>query len=598
MSLPSVASEPNAVVAARRPGAAANGAAASRADGAPAQPADSFASALDNVDHNGVDTPAPAPTGEPGTQPVATAQPDQTSPTGKGQTAPPSPGGVNITMGTTAVVDGATAALEAIVLAAGVQLSTDGKVVQGGKTSNEKAPGGAAPDGAAPDGPAPDGGAAAGTAAPPTDSSIPAPILAALVPVPLVSAPPTPTPTPIVTSGVQAGAARGQGVQAGAAAAGVSRAGAAATGLIAAGAATALADNATALPDNPPALPDNATTIPSNVTPVADSTAAVKVQGTPRSAPDPGFAATTSLPLPAGIDPKAIQFLATTRAGGDDKPVARTAANPTRSKETPSAPAAVTSGAAVSTAARLTAAVAQVQGNSSDSHSDDTGTRKPPHGEADAVATTTPAAESIALRSGAAATTILANASALLAARTTDASQSIGAATQIGAAISASSVSPPPTAAAPAAAAHVAASYVATVPLSGLAVEITAQARDGKNRFEIRLDPPDLGRIDVRLDVDRQGQVTSHLVVDRSETLDLLRRDAPSLERALQSAGLKTDGGVEFSLRDQSQHQSAPNAPPTPVTSPLPDDELAPVAAAQRSYWRLSGPGSGVDISV
>jgi len=41
------------------------------------------------------------------------------------------------------------------------------------------------------------------------------------------------------------------------------------------------------------------------------------------------------------------------------------------------------------------------------------------------------------------------------------------------------------------------------VPLSGVAIEIAASAKSGKSRFEIRLDPADLGRIDVRIDVDR-----------------------------------------------------------------------------------------------
>src|SRR5207253_320920 len=35
----------------------------------------------------------------------------------------------------------------------------------------------------------------------------------------------------------------------------------------------------------------------------------------------------------------------------------------------------------------------------------------------------------------------------------------------------------------------------AAVPLSGLAVEIATQAQAGRHHFEIRLDPPELGRI-------------------------------------------------------------------------------------------------------
>ncbi len=141
------------------------------------------------------------------------------------------------------------------------------------------------------------------------------------------------------------------------------------------------------------------------------------------------------------------------------------------------------------------------------------------------------------------------------------------------------------------------------VPIAGLAVEIASRAQDGNKQFNIRLDPPELGRIDVKLDVDQAGKVTSHLVVDRADTLDLLRRDAPQLERALQHAGLNTDGGLQFSLRDQSfagRDQQQQNSNPNVATTQLivPDDEQAAAAAARQGYGRLIGLGGGVDISV
>src|SRR6188472_1167830 len=71
----------------------------------------------------------------------------------------------------------------------------------------------------------------------------------------------------------------------------------------------------------------------------------------------------------------------------------------------------------------------------------------------------------------------------------------------------------------------------AAVPIPNIAIEIATRAREGKNRF------------DVRLDIDHQGNVTSRLLVDRADTLDLLRRDFGNLERALNDAGLKTDSG-------------------------------------------------------
>jgi flagellar hook-length control protein FliK len=142
----------------------------------------------------------------------------------------------------------------------------------------------------------------------------------------------------------------------------------------------------------------------------------------------------------------------------------------------------------------------------------------------------------------------------------------------------------------------------AGVPLAGVAVQIAARALNGERSFDIRLDPPELGRVDVKLHVDAAGKVTSHLVVDRPETLDLLKRDAPALERALHSAGLKTDdnGSLQFSLRDQSffgRDHGTPDRQAPASQLIVPDDDV-PVESAVRGYGRLLGLGSGVDIRV
>jgi flagellar hook-length control protein FliK len=157
-----------------------------------------------------------------------------------------------------------------------------------------------------------------------------------------------------------------------------------------------------------------------------------------------------------------------------------------------------------------------------------------------------------------------------------------------------------PTTAAAAGSFNVVAATNAAVPLSGLAVEIAVSARSGRSRFEIRLDPADLGRIDVRIDVDRNGRVTSHLTVEKPETLSMLRQDAPQLQRALDDAGLKTgNGGLQFSLRDQSSsrqegNETGRNAQRLVIS----DDETIPAAIAGRSYGRVLGSSSGVDIRV
>jgi chemotaxis protein MotD len=141
----------------------------------------------------------------------------------------------------------------------------------------------------------------------------------------------------------------------------------------------------------------------------------------------------------------------------------------------------------------------------------------------------------------------------------------------------------------------------AAVPLGGVAVQIVANAQIGRSRFEIRLDPPELGRIDVRLDIDRHGQVTSHLTVEKPATLDLLRRDAPQLERALQDAGLKTgDSGLQFSLRDQStpQRQDDGGSHRHAQRLVIAEEDAVPAEIAGRSYGRKLGASGGVDIRV
>jgi len=148
---------------------------------------------------------------------------------------------------------------------------------------------------------------------------------------------------------------------------------------------------------------------------------------------------------------------------------------------------------------------------------------------------------------------------------------------------------------------NVTAATSAAVPLSGLAMEIAASAKSGKSRFEIRLDPAELGRIDVRIDIDRHGQVTSHLTVERPETLSMLRQDANQLQRALDNAGLSTgNSGLQFSLRDQSSqgqndgNQSNPNAHRLIVS----EEDTVPATVAGRSYGRMLGSSGGVDIRI
>src|SRR5438093_13769997 len=109
----------------------------------------------------------------------------------------------------------------------------------------------------------------------------------------------------------------------------------------------------------------------------------------------------------------------------------------------------------------------------------------------------------------------------------------------------------------------------------------------------MRLDPPELGPINVRHEIDRSSQVTSRLIVDRPETLDLLRRDAAGLERALQDAGLKTgDNAMQFSLRDQGLARQDDHRPaPTMANIFVPESDAAAIEPS--SYGRMPRSGGG-----
>ncbi len=87
--------------------------------------------------------------------------------------------------------------------------------------------------------------------------------------------------------------------------------------------------------------------------------------------------------------------------------------------------------------------------------------------------------------------------------------------------------------------------------LPHIAFEFAKNVQNGLSRFQIRLDPPEMGRIDVKMEVDRTGAINARLTVERADTLDLLQRDARALERALAQAGLDSSKtNLEFSLKD------------------------------------------------
>ncbi|MAK61267.1 MAG: hypothetical protein CMK09_09840 [Ponticaulis sp.] len=84
---------------------------------------------------------------------------------------------------------------------------------------------------------------------------------------------------------------------------------------------------------------------------------------------------------------------------------------------------------------------------------------------------------------------------------------------------------------------------------------------DGKSsRFEIRLDPAELGKVDVRIRVDADGRIQAVLAAQDPTAADALTRGLRSLENALTQAGLSlSENGVQIELAGRERGRSSNN---------------------------------------
>ncbi|HEY9537366.1 MAG TPA: flagellar hook-length control protein FliK, partial [Kiloniellaceae bacterium] len=137
-------------------------------------------------------------------------------------------------------------------------------------------------------------------------------------------------------------------------------------------------------------------------------------------------------------------------------------------------------------------------------------------------------------------------------------------------------------------------------PAEQIAVQVQRAQVAGQDQISIKLHPAELGRIEVKLENASDGTLRAVISAERTETLDLLQRDARGLERALQEAGVKTDSGsLSFNLRGQGQNheQQAGNGGSgrgAPAAETTGDSQAA---AAQPQPYRSSHSGA-LDIRV
>ena len=133
-----------------------------------------------------------------------------------------------------------------------------------------------------------------------------------------------------------------------------------------------------------------------------------------------------------------------------------------------------------------------------------------------------------------------------------------------------------------------------------VSVHIRKAVHEGADRIEIRLKPEAFGRVDVRLEMGADNRVVATVTAEQRHTLELLRADARSLERALQEAGLQTDGGsLNFNLRGgedgrPGQHDGRATARSLHDANGA-AGERGPESLPQ-AYGRPTGRPDGIDI--
>jgi hypothetical protein len=134
-----------------------------------------------------------------------------------------------------------------------------------------------------------------------------------------------------------------------------------------------------------------------------------------------------------------------------------------------------------------------------------------------------------------------------------------------------------------------------------VAIQIASAVRTGMRHITMQMKPASLGEVDVELSIGRDGQVRALVLAERADTLDLLQRDARSLERALQDAGLKSDSGsLSFGLRGEGRGGDGDGgrAHGSAAIGSAIDDEGEAAMAAQLAYARSGADGHALDIRV
>lgn len=133
-----------------------------------------------------------------------------------------------------------------------------------------------------------------------------------------------------------------------------------------------------------------------------------------------------------------------------------------------------------------------------------------------------------------------------------------------------------------------------------LAAQIVRRQSEGGRVFDIRLDPPELGRVGVRLEMGKDQMVKAMLSAERPDTLQELQRTARDLERALADAGLNlAENGLSFSLGgERGERDNSGSDAPRGARSVVEIDVARPGAPEAALYGFALARAAGLDIQA
>lgn len=135
-----------------------------------------------------------------------------------------------------------------------------------------------------------------------------------------------------------------------------------------------------------------------------------------------------------------------------------------------------------------------------------------------------------------------------------------------------------------------------------VAVQMQKSVAAGKDRFTIKLEPPELGRVDIRMDIGSDNRIHLTVVASNADALEALQNNARRLEAALAQSGFDADAEqFQFSHRGEKHGNQQGGQSETggqPEFLPEDDAELsAEMEPGTVTHYNIR-PVTGVDIKV